>query len=241
MASIFYFSSRRNPLSFLPSRGQRESIDKVAHFAEYAGLLFLLHHALREHGSRRAGEPREKGNKRKREFVNNNPSSTVVSGQSSVVALVLALVYAISDELHQELTPGRSFELADIGYDVAGMVTALGFIWTHRHLKPRRNPVQKTNLSRDERFILALHDVVLSSFREQFGDASIVGVSLTPFAHECWITVRVTEKTPSMVDLAQELETELREDAGKYVNILVEQPWRTTVTDLLRKTLTLGR
>lgn len=67
--------------------------------------------------------------------------------------------------------------------------------------------------------MLALHDVVFSSFREQFGEEAVVGVSLTPFAHECWIEVRVTEKTASMVDVAQELETELREGAGKHVNI----------------------
>jgi len=28
------------------------------------------------------------------------------------------LLFAISDELHQDFTPGRSFELADIGYDL---------------------------------------------------------------------------------------------------------------------------
>lgn len=69
-------------------------------------------------------------------FADNNPSTTVgdpqrpaVAERSSMVSLAIALVYAISDELHQELTPGRGFELADIGYDLAGMVTALGFIW----------------------------------------------------------------------------------------------------------------
>lgn len=41
----------------------------------------------------------------------------------------MALAYAISDELHQEFTPGRSFELADVGYDLAGMIAALGVIW----------------------------------------------------------------------------------------------------------------
>ena len=101
--------------------------------------------------------------------------------------------------------------------------------------------MQKTNLSRDEQFMLALHDVVLSVFRERFGDEPIVGVNLTPFAHECWIEVRVTEKTPPMVDLAQELETELREDAGKHVNIIVRQSWRATVANLIRRILNLGR
>jgi len=43
--------------------------------------------------------------------------------------LLFALAYAILDELHQELVPGRGFELADIGYDMLGMVAALGVMW----------------------------------------------------------------------------------------------------------------
>lgn len=46
MAVVFYFCSRPNPLGSLPSPGQQESASKVAHFAEYAGLLLLLYRAL---------------------------------------------------------------------------------------------------------------------------------------------------------------------------------------------------
>jgi len=38
-----------NPLDFLPSPGQRESIDKVAHFAEYAGLLLRQSEKVTHH------------------------------------------------------------------------------------------------------------------------------------------------------------------------------------------------
>jgi VanZ family protein len=43
--------------------------------------------------------------------------------------LLFAFAYAILDELYQELAPGRGFELADIGYDLVGIISALGLIW----------------------------------------------------------------------------------------------------------------
>jgi VanZ family protein len=58
MAGIFYFSSRPEPLGFLPSPTQRGPVGKVAHFGEYAGLAALLHRALREPRSEGAGERR---------------------------------------------------------------------------------------------------------------------------------------------------------------------------------------
>ena len=165
MAGIFYFSSRPNPLSFLPSAGQQEPIDKVAHFTEYAGLLLLLHRALSNNDNRQntsasdgfdpPGPPDSS--------ITSNPDTTTagtqfspVVGHSSpvlsyaspeprrrvegLVALGLALTYAISDELHQELTPGRSFELADIGYDLVGMIAALGLIWVWERRKTLAPP-----------------------------------------------------------------------------------------------------
>jgi VanZ family protein len=45
------------------------------------------------------------------------------------VVFALAFAYAILDELHQDLVPGRGLELADIGYDLAGITAALGLIW----------------------------------------------------------------------------------------------------------------
>ena len=42
---------------------------------------------------------------------------------------LIAFAYALFDELHQELAPGRGFELADIGYDLVGVIAALGVMW----------------------------------------------------------------------------------------------------------------
>jgi len=113
MAGIFYFSSRRDPLSFLPSPGHGISVERLAHIGEYAGLTALLHRALREQGSR--------GAKSQGDI---SPASPHLS-----TSALITLAYAFFDELHQQLTPSRGFELADIGYDLAGIIAALGLIW----------------------------------------------------------------------------------------------------------------
>jgi len=41
----------------------------------------------------------------------------------------MALAYALSDELRQNSVPGRGGELADIGYDLAGVVAIVGLVW----------------------------------------------------------------------------------------------------------------
>jgi hypothetical protein len=123
MAGIFYFSSRPDPLDFLPSSGHGIDIDKVSHIGEYAGLAALLHRAL----SSSRGVDREKG---KSEAEGQGDNSAPLHRRRQLEAVfALALAYAVLDELHQELVPGRGLELADIGYDLAGIVAALLLIW----------------------------------------------------------------------------------------------------------------
>jgi len=43
-------------------------------------------------------------------------------------------IYALFDEIHQELVVGRGFELADIGYDLIGIIAALGLIWVRERV-----------------------------------------------------------------------------------------------------------
>jgi len=133
MAGIFYFSSRRDPLGFLPSSRHGINIGKLAHIVEYAGLGALLYRALSNGGKRQTSsgfsDPPDP-------CVAGNPDVTALSGhwpagvgRSLLVSFTIALAYAILDELHQELVPGRDFALADIGCDLAGMTAALGLIW----------------------------------------------------------------------------------------------------------------
>jgi len=103
----------------------------------------------------------------------------------------------------------------------------------------RRDLVKRENLSREEQLMLGLHDLILSAFRRHFGDEMIIGVKLTPLAHECGVTVQVKQKTQPMEDLAQELEAEFLEEAGRHVTIFFEQPWKVTIANLIRKILSL--
>jgi len=99
--------------------------------------------------------------------------------------------------------------------------------------------MERENLSREEQPLLGLHDLILSAFRRHFGEEMIIGVKLTPLAHECGVTVQVKQKTQPMEDLAQEIEAEFLEEAGRHVAIFFEQPWKVRVANLIRKTLNL--
>lgn len=108
MAAIFYFSSRPDPLGFLGRFGEHGLVGVVLHVLEYLGLVLLLQHALSQ---------------------NPRPSSTIpplrVGGRTPWLAGFLALGYAVLDELHQRTVRGRSFEVADLGYDLVGIAVAL--------------------------------------------------------------------------------------------------------------------
>ncbi|MDH7485536.1 MAG: VanZ family protein [Anaerolineae bacterium] len=133
MAGIFYFSSRPDPLGFLPSSMHSIGIDRLAHIGEYAGLTVLLYRALagEQQGVRNAKRPAP-GHPHTPQ-PNPPPSRRVL-----VLSFALALAYAVLDELHQKLVPGRGGGLLDIGWDVAGMAAALGLIWLGRRTGERR-------------------------------------------------------------------------------------------------------
>ena len=126
MAGIFYFSSRPDPLSSLPSPGHGIDIERLAHIGEYAGLAALLYRALAHNKQGSGGtEEQRRATQGKRAH---NPKLTHAPQHLCTSALI-ALAYALLDELHQELCPERGFELADIGYDLIGIIGALGVIW----------------------------------------------------------------------------------------------------------------
>ena len=125
-AGIFYFSSRPDPLAFLPSSpatGRGIDVENLAHMGEYAGLAALLYRALagRQQTSRDTKPP-----------TRGDPlPGADLSPERGAIALAfsMALAYALADELHQSLVPGRDGEVLDIGYDVVGMVVAMGGVW----------------------------------------------------------------------------------------------------------------
>ena len=95
---------------------------------------------------------------------------------------------------------------------------------------------EQSALSSEEQVMLALHDLILSGFRERFGEV-IIGVKLTPAVHECWVTVFVKRRTPEMDDLADRLEQEFLEEYGRSLAFRVKQPWKTTARNLVRRIL----
>ena len=138
MTAIFYFSSRSDPLGFLPSSedGIEDGIDidKLAHIGEYAGLATLLYRALTggqqpvrdtEHSAPRNPHPPRSAPHNPHPPRFDPPSRR----RAFALSFALALAYAVLDELHQNSVPGRGGELADIGYDLAGVIAALGLIW----------------------------------------------------------------------------------------------------------------
>ena len=120
MASIFYFSSRPNPLGFVSLSGHQGSVEKAAHFVEYAGLVTLLYRAL----ASRQSPVKETGSSGPDDApglgVDRLPGRTALG-----LSFTIAFVSACLDELHQNLIPGRSGQFSDIGYDLTGIITAL--------------------------------------------------------------------------------------------------------------------
>lgn len=91
---IFYFSSQPS----LPSAQKiwwDFTLKKSAHMIEYAVLFFLLIRAM--------------------------PQKTP---RTYLIATLICLTYAITDELHQGFTPGRHPHIFDIYYDSLGITGA---------------------------------------------------------------------------------------------------------------------
>jgi VanZ family protein len=82
--------------------------DKVAHALAYAGMGFLLARAAR------------------------------ASGLSPVWAVVIGILYGLSDEIHQSFVPGRTPDLADLAADAVGVI--VGTLVHQRWLARRREP-----------------------------------------------------------------------------------------------------
>jgi VanZ family protein len=95
MVVIFLLSSRSG-LHVSEDAAVDRPIRILAHLATFAFLAALILHAI---GGRRAPTARTAG-----------------------AAVLLTLLYAMSDELHQAFVPGRTGRLQDIGTDLVGAV-----------------------------------------------------------------------------------------------------------------------
>lgn len=89
----------------------RFSLQKLAHFLEYAVLAALGWRALRPLCARRA----------------------------TLLTFCVSLIYAASDELHQFFVPGRGPSVRDVAIDGLGIVFGLAMLHAFLLLRPRRN------------------------------------------------------------------------------------------------------
>lgn len=82
-------------------------IKKTAHVVEYAILYFLVWRAVSDSGRK-------------------------VSAKIFIASLLFCFFYALTDEWHQTLTPGREGTLRDVGFDSVGIVSS--FTWLKNRL-----------------------------------------------------------------------------------------------------------
>lgn len=111
MALIFGVSSLPQLPTVAPPRWQ-ELLSDGAHFAEYAILAGLLWRALR-------------------------PVTSKTLFWTYGLSLVVAALYAASDEFHQSFVPGRDASVGDFSLDVAGAALALLLLWWRRRASRR--------------------------------------------------------------------------------------------------------
>ncbi|PYT37601.1 MAG: hypothetical protein DMF52_02715 [Acidobacteria bacterium] len=104
---IFYLSS----LSRIPWAAQYP--DYLEHSTEYLGLAILMARAL------------------------NNGLRRPVSPRTLLVAFVVCVVYAISDEIHQKFVPNRFSDVTDVLSDAVGAGMGLGALHIGRRFLAR--------------------------------------------------------------------------------------------------------
>lgn len=113
---IFILSSIPNLESGLK---QDFILRKIAHILEYAILTFLLYRALRPEA-----DQFKPGKKEKRAFA-----------KALILAIIIAFLYALSDEYHQTFVFGREGKLGDVGIDSIGILL-VGLVWYYKNICP---------------------------------------------------------------------------------------------------------
>ncbi len=112
MGVIFYVSAQPD-LPHHPQAGTDVMLKKLAHMAEYGILASLVYWAWKrdDHSTHRG---------------------------AALVALVVAGLYAVTDEIHQAFVPGRSPQLLDVAFDLMGASLALFIVarWSSSRQSP---------------------------------------------------------------------------------------------------------
>lgn len=67
-----------------------------------------------------------------------------IAGASLLAAFVIAVLYGVSDEVHQAFVPGRTPDGADVAADAVGAALALLGAWAWAILLGRRSSIQRS-------------------------------------------------------------------------------------------------
>ncbi len=154
---IFFFSSNPDPYKYLPEAWRylvpirevsdsslAEWVGQFMHFVEYAVLALLLSRALFITIQYKIPSVQnlyriEKANFFKiltpsaglrmhlpeQHLIQRTPRSLT---RGSLIAVLLSMLYALSDETHQLFVPGRAFQVVDLIIDFIGSITGM-WIW----------------------------------------------------------------------------------------------------------------
>ena len=127
MLLIFFFSSNSDPYQLLPPAWRQfaaspvlegssisDFLNPLMHFASFAILAFLLSRAL---------------------FNHNLPLHKVM-----LLSLLLTMLYALSDEIHQLFVLGRTFQIFDLFIDLLGAIS--GYYFHARHITHQKQTAQ---------------------------------------------------------------------------------------------------
>jgi VanZ family protein len=109
-ATVIFFLSSQPTLPGLDLVISDFLLKKTAHIIAYAVLYLLVWRSIYLLTLRRS-----------------TISKTVWVG-----AFAICMLYALTDEWHQSLTPTRTASLRDVGFDAAGMLTA--FLWKYKYI-----------------------------------------------------------------------------------------------------------
>lgn len=66
-----------------------------------------------------------------------------IAPRTSVLAVIVAVLYGVSDEFHQAFVPGRTPDVFDVVADGAGAILAVGLLWLSAILLRRRLVVSR--------------------------------------------------------------------------------------------------
>jgi VanZ family protein len=134
MLVIFFFSANPDPYRFLPAAWRSavplptlsdssltEWIGQLMHFMEYAVLAFLLRRSL--HASGRDARALNK--------------TSATSTKIPALVILISMLFALSDEIHQLFVPGRAFQGVDLLIDLLGVLCGV-FLYSRLKIEPRR-------------------------------------------------------------------------------------------------------